>query len=87
MTAVEISGWQKGCNSVAAIKEIRARAGIPLNEALALVNQVLANEKVMVHVSCLTDASELVDELEKTGMIAQVAGISIAAASVPSEHT
>jgi len=72
MITVEISGWQKGCNSVAAIKEIRARAGIPLNEALALVNRVLNNETVFLGVPGLKDASQLVDALGTNGMIAQV---------------
>ena len=72
MTAVEISRWQKGCNGVAAIKEIRAKAGIPLNEAHALVNRVLANEKAVVCVPSRTDALQLVEELGRVGMIAQI---------------
>ena len=86
MITVEISSWQKGCNSVVAIKEIRARAGIPLNEALALVNRVLNNEKVTVDVTCLHDASQLVDELGRVGMIAQVSMNSVTQPLVTSER-
>jgi len=87
MTAIEISGWQKGCNSVAAIKEIRQRAGIQLNEALALVNRVLANEKVAVSVPCRKDALQLVADLGKVGMIAQIIDNSFAPSSAPSTHS
>ena len=86
MIAVEISGWRKGCNSVAAIKEIRSRAGIPLNEALALVNRVINNEKVAVCVPCPNDASQLVDELARVGMIAQVSSNSFTQTLVPSQR-
>ena len=72
MVAVEITGWEKDCNTVAAIKEIRTRAGVPLNAALALVNRVLNDEQVTVSVQCLDDGSWLVDELGKVGMISQV---------------
>jgi ribosomal protein L7/L12 len=89
MAVVEISAWQKGCNSVAAIKEIRARAGVALNEALTLVNRVLANEKVKVAVPRQDDAAQLVEELSKVGMTAQIIDVSFAAApahSTPSER-
>jgi hypothetical protein len=81
---VEIFGWQQGCNSVAAIKELRARAGVPLNEALALVNRVLANEKVAVCVPCQKDALRLIEELRRVGMNAQVIDDSFVASSADS---
>ena len=70
MPRVAITGWKKGCNTVAAIKELRQWASLPLNEALALVNRVLGNEQVVVPVSTFTTAQALADSLEKIGLIA-----------------
>jgi ribosomal protein L7/L12 len=70
MPGVRIGGWKKGCNTVVAIKEIREKAGLPLNEALAFVNRVLANEQITVAVPTVTAAQSLVDSLERAGLIA-----------------
>lgn len=70
MPEVSITGWRKGCNTVAAIKEIREKALMPLNEALALVNQVLSNQPVTVFVLSLTAARALADSLERVGLAA-----------------
>ena len=70
MPKVAITGWKRGCNTVAAIKELRERASMPLNEALALINRVLGNEQVVVPVSTLTTALALADSLEKIGLVA-----------------
>jgi hypothetical protein len=86
MIMVEIVGWQHGCNSVAAIKKIRTRAKVPLDEALDVVNRVLANEKASVRVSGATDAALLVDELASLGMYAHVAADSTMADSSLSQH-
>jgi hypothetical protein len=83
MTSVDISGWQKACNAVAAIKEIRTRASVPLNEALALVNRVLANEKVPLAVPYRADALQVVEELERVGMICKVIEGSFASSANP----
>ena len=48
MSQVEITGWAKGCNTVSAIKELREKVPMQLNEAHALVNRVLQNERVVV---------------------------------------
>ena len=69
MSRVAITGWNRGCNTVAAIKELRERASIPLNEALALVNRVLGNEQVVVPVSIPATAQALADALEKVGLV------------------
>jgi hypothetical protein len=66
MAGVAITGWKRGCNTVAAIKELRDGAGIPLNEALALVNRVLGDEQV----PSPTAAQDLADSLEKIGLVA-----------------
>jgi hypothetical protein len=70
MPRVAITGWKRGCNTVAAIKELREQASIPLNEALAIVNRVLGNEQVVVSVSTADTAQVLADSLEKIGLIA-----------------
>jgi len=70
MFSVAITGWKKGCNTVAAIKELRERSSIPLNEALALVNRVLGNEQIVVPVSTAAAARALADSLEKCGFVA-----------------
>jgi len=70
MPKITITGWRKGCNTVAAIKEIREKASIPLNEAAALVNRVLGNEPVVVPVSTIATARALVDSLEGIGLTA-----------------
>jgi len=70
MAKVAISGWTKGCNTVAAIKEIREKARMPLNEALDVVNRVLRNEQVMVPVSTCAAAQSLADVLGGLGLIA-----------------
>ena len=69
MPEVYIAGWRKGCNTVAAIKEIRERAALPLDQAHNLVNRVLNNEQVVVPVSSPEVARELADSLSKLGLI------------------
>lgn len=69
MTEVYITGWRKGCDTVAAIKEIRERAAIPLDQALTLVNRVLSNEEVAVPVSSPEVAQELANSLSELGLI------------------
>ena len=69
MPEVHISGWRKGCNTVAAIKEIREQAGIPLDKALNLVNRVLNNEQVLVPVSSCEIAQALAESLSRLGLV------------------
>jgi hypothetical protein len=70
MPNVTITGWTKGCNTMAAIKEIREQAPLPLNEALDIVNRVLRNEQVVVRVSTHAAAQSLADALERFGLLA-----------------
>ena len=71
MAFVQISGWKPGfCDSIPAIKTIRQKAGIPLNEALDLFDRVLKKESVLVNVACMNDALELAAELERLGVFA-----------------
>jgi hypothetical protein len=70
MSQVEITGWIKGCDTVAAIKELREKASMPLNEAHALINRVLENEHVIVRVPNSTAAEQLVDSLRRFGLAA-----------------
>lgn len=70
MSQVEITGWIKGCDTVAAIKELREKASMPLNEAHALINRVLENEHVIVRVPNSTDAQQFVDSLRRLGLAA-----------------
>ncbi len=70
MSQVVITGWKEGCNTVAAIKELRAIARIPLNEATDVVNRVLRNEQVVVEVPNPTTAEALANSLERIGLIA-----------------
>jgi hypothetical protein len=74
MTKVAITGWKKGCNTVAAIKEIREKAPMPLNEALDVVNRVLRDEQVIVPVSTSSAAQALADALGEMGLIARTVG-------------
>jgi hypothetical protein len=76
MPEVTITGWTKGCNTVAAIKEIREKAPMPLNEALDVVNRVLRNEQVIVSVSTLAAAQSLADVLRGLGLLASPDGDS-----------
>jgi hypothetical protein len=70
MPTVAITGWTKGCNTIVAIKEIREKALLPLDKALAAVNRVLNNEKVMLAVSSPADAQALANALSGQGLIA-----------------
>jgi hypothetical protein len=78
MSLVTITGWARGCNTVSAIKELREKAAIPLNEAHALVNRVLQNEQVTVRLADPRAATQLADSLNAIGLIA----ITIAAGAV-----
>lgn len=69
MPEIHITGWLKGCNTVAAIKEIRQRAAIPLDQALNIVNRVLNDEPVRVPVLSSEVAQELVEALRKFGLV------------------
>jgi hypothetical protein len=70
MAEVLITGWRKGCDTVAAIKELREKVPMPLNEAHALINRVLGNEKVRVVVPTPAGATSLTESLGKIGLIA-----------------
>ena len=70
MSQVAITGWTKGCNTVSAIKELRENTTMPLNEAHALVNRVLGNERVEVRVSTAAAAKQLTDSLNRIGLAA-----------------
>jgi hypothetical protein len=74
MPQVAITGWKNGCNTVSAIKELREKAAIPLNEAHSLVNRVLENERVCVRVSDSLAAAELADSLNAVGLVALEVG-------------
>jgi hypothetical protein len=74
MAKVVISGWRKGCNTVAAIKQVRAGAPMPLNEAADVVNRVLRKEEVEVMLLNSTTAEELADSLNKIGLVAKSVG-------------
>ena len=63
MPRVTITGWMKGCNTIAAIKEIREKAPMPLNEALEVVNRVLRNEQVVVCVPTHAAAQNLLADV------------------------
>ena len=69
MPTVAITGWTKGCNSVAAIKEIRETALMPINEALDVVNRVLRNEQILVSVPTGMAAESLATELSRLGFV------------------
>lgn len=69
MPEVHITGWLKGCNTVAAIKEIRQRAAIPLDQALNIMNRVLNDEPVRVPVLSAEVAQELAESLRKLGLV------------------
>jgi hypothetical protein len=69
MSQVVITGWNIGCNTVAAIKEIREKGPMPLNEALAVVNRVLNNEQVVVDVPTPAIAQALVEALSGLGLL------------------
>jgi hypothetical protein len=70
MSQVEITGWRKGCDTISAIKELREKAQLPLNDAHALVNRVLANERVVVSIANPVTATQLADSLGRFGLAA-----------------
>jgi hypothetical protein len=70
MSQVAITGWTKGCNTVSAIKELREKTPMRLNEAHVLVNRVLGNERVVVCVSSPAAAKRLADSLNSIGLLA-----------------
>ena len=70
MPSVAITGWTKGCNTVLAIKQIREKVAIPLNEALAIVNRVLDNHSVVVDVATSGSAMALAESLMELGLVA-----------------
>ncbi len=75
MSRIKVSGWKPGLNTVKAIKAIRETARLSLDEASAIVNQVLRNEEATFDVSCLDDANELAQALARLGMSAHVSEI------------
>ena len=72
MPEVQITGWRKGCNTVAAIKEIRLWAAIPLDQAFNMVNRILNNEPVQVTVVSAEVVQELAGALRKLGLVTTV---------------
>ena len=70
MSTLAIVGWTKGCDTVAAMKCIRDKSPMPLNEAHGVMNRVLRDERVLVDVSDPFDADRLIEALEKFGLIA-----------------
>jgi hypothetical protein len=72
MIQLTVTGWVKGCNTVAAIKVLREKAPMPLNEALDLVNRVLNNERVIVPVSATVNAHALAESLEDVGLVLNI---------------
>lgn len=70
MSQVAITGWTRGCNTVSAIKELREKASLPLNEAHALMNRILGSERVVVSVSSPAAAKQLADSLNSVGLVA-----------------
>ena len=72
MWTVEIKGWKKGCNTVAAIKLIREHGQIPLDKAHGIVNRVLAQETISVAVPTQDGATALIQELAAVGMTAEL---------------
>jgi len=72
MVMIRITGWKPGVNTVHAIKLIRNKAQIPLNEALSLVNDVLAGKNSSLRLSNIENASELVNLLNTLGMVAEI---------------
>lgn len=76
MSSVIINGWTKGCDTISAIKEIRKKARMPLNEALDAVNRVLTNGTVEVALSSPAKARALAKVLAKMGLIVTTADAS-----------
>jgi hypothetical protein len=72
MALLRFMGWEPGANTAHAIKAIRERAGIPLNEALALVNRVLGNETVDLSVTDYATAESLAATVRRHGLIVEV---------------
>ena len=78
MVSVRLTGWRTGCNTVEAIKTLRDLAQLPLNEALATVNRVVAGECVEICTATEGRATQLVAMLDKHGVLASyIVGPSI----------
>jgi hypothetical protein len=59
MTSVRLFGWSPGLNKVRLTKLIHSSAGVPLNEAHAAVNRLLAGEVVELRMDSTQTAEQL----------------------------
>jgi len=71
---VEIFGWNKGFQTIDMMRLVRARAGIQLGDALALVNRVLEGSVEKLSFSSAQDAETFLREAIKTGAKARLEG-------------
>lgn len=72
MPKVRLSGWKPGFKTVPAIKAIRQAAGIGLDEALAIVNQILDRRIVDIELTKNVDSARVAAGLTDLGMIVEV---------------
>ena len=72
MPHVHITGYRTGFNTVVAIKAIRALTGVSLTEAMAPINSVLRGETATLELSDVQAATQLVEELTKSGALVKL---------------
>ncbi|HEY0465846.1 MAG TPA: hypothetical protein VGC79_16650 [Polyangiaceae bacterium] len=71
---VKIFGWNQGIQTIDLMKLVRARAGIQLGDALALVNRVLDGSVEKLSFSSAQDAESFLREAIKTGAKVRLEG-------------
>jgi hypothetical protein len=71
MTSVRLLGWSPGLNKVRLTRLIHSSAGLPLDEAHAAVNRLLAGEAIELRVDCSQTAQQLAFEVEALGVQAE----------------
>ena len=71
MTSVRLLGWSPGLNKVRLTKLIRTSAGVPLDEAHAAVNRLVAGDAVELRVDSLQIAQQLTAEVCALGVRAE----------------
>ena len=80
MTTVHLLGWSPGLNKVRLTKLIRSSTAMPLNEAQAAVNRLLAGEVIELRF----DRSQAAQQL---AVAAHALGVQVECVSAPESST
>lgn len=72
MPIVKITGWEYGFQKIACTKTMQAASGLGLKDAKAITDAVLEGETCTISVGTHAEAENLVADLERLGVIANV---------------